>query len=77
MCGGRFLRWSSTGGGDSDRSGSASSPDAESGSSYDKARHEDLALLQKVMLYARYDEPVWGDARRVTMKEAFASERAT
>jgi hypothetical protein len=28
------------------------------------------------MLRARYDEPVWGDARRVTMTEAFEQERA-
>jgi hypothetical protein len=52
-------------------------PDSDSGSSYDLARQEDLALLQKIMLRARFDEPVWGDARRVTMREAFAQERAT
>jgi chitin disaccharide deacetylase len=51
-------------------------PDSESGSSYDLARQEDLNLLQKIMLRARYDEPVWGDARRVTMKEAFEPEGA-
>ena len=51
--------------------------DSEAGSSYDLARQEDLSLLQKIMLRARYDEPVWGDARRVSMKEAFAQERAT
>ena len=50
-------------------------PDSDSGSSYDIARHEDLALLQKVMVRARFDEPVWGDARRVSMKEAFVQER--
>ncbi len=50
-------------------------PDASSGSSYDIARHEDLALLQKVMVRARFDEPVWGDARRVSMKAAFIQER--
>jgi predicted glycoside hydrolase/deacetylase ChbG (UPF0249 family) len=50
-------------------------PDSASGSSYDVARQEDLGLLQKVMLRARYDEPVWGDARRVSMKEAFVQER--
>ncbi|HMA27495.1 MAG: ChbG/HpnK family deacetylase [Solirubrobacterales bacterium] len=50
-------------------------PDPSSGSSYDIARHEDLALLQKVMVRARFDEPIWGDARRVSMKEAFAQER--
>jgi predicted glycoside hydrolase/deacetylase ChbG (UPF0249 family) len=51
-------------------------PDSASGSSYDLARQEDLNLLQKVMLRARYDEPVWGDARRVTLKEAFSQEPA-
>lgn len=51
--------------------------DSEAGSSYDLARQEDLSLLQKIMLRARYDEPVWRDARRVSMKEAFAQERAT
>jgi predicted glycoside hydrolase/deacetylase ChbG (UPF0249 family) len=51
-------------------------PDSDSGSSYDVARQEDLATLQRVMVRARYDEPVWGDARRVTMKEAFVQERA-
>jgi YdjC-like protein len=50
--------------------------DSDSGSSYDRARQEDLALLQKVMVRARYDEPVWGDAKRATLKEAFAQERA-
>jgi predicted glycoside hydrolase/deacetylase ChbG (UPF0249 family) len=50
-------------------------PDSASGSSYDVARQEDLRLLQMVMLRARYDEPVWGDARRVTMKEAFVQAR--
>jgi hypothetical protein len=50
--------------------------DSDSGSSYDLARQEDLKLLQKIMLRARYDQPVWGDARRVTMREAFEQERA-
>ena len=50
-------------------------PDKESRSSYDMARHEDLALLQKVMVRARFDEPVWGDARRSSMKQAFLQER--
>lgn len=50
-------------------------PDSASGSSYDVTRQEDLATLQRVMVRARYDEPVWGDARRVTMKEAFIQER--
>jgi predicted glycoside hydrolase/deacetylase ChbG (UPF0249 family) len=51
-------------------------PDSESGSTYDLARQEDLALLQKVMVRARFDEPVWGDARRVSMTEAFTQEPA-
>jgi predicted glycoside hydrolase/deacetylase ChbG (UPF0249 family) len=50
-------------------------PDKESGSSYDKARQEDLALLQKVMVRARFDEPIWDGARRSSMKEAFAQMR--
>jgi predicted glycoside hydrolase/deacetylase ChbG (UPF0249 family) len=50
-------------------------PDKESGSSYDMARQEDLALLQKVMVRARFDEPVWGDARRSSMREAFLQQR--
>ena len=50
-------------------------PDKESGSSYDMARQEDLALLQKVMVRARFDEPIWGNARRSPMKEAFVQER--
>jgi predicted glycoside hydrolase/deacetylase ChbG (UPF0249 family) len=49
--------------------------DKESGSSYDKARQEDLALLQKVMVHARFDEPLWGDAVRTPMKAAFIQER--
>jgi predicted glycoside hydrolase/deacetylase ChbG (UPF0249 family) len=48
--------------------------DPESGSTYDRARQEDLAVLQKIMLRARYDEPVWGDARRATLKRAFSLE---
>jgi predicted glycoside hydrolase/deacetylase ChbG (UPF0249 family) len=50
-------------------------PDPDSGSSYDLARHEDLQLLQRCMVRARYDEPVWGDAQRVAQIEAFAPER--
>jgi len=50
-------------------------PDSDAGSNYDLARQEDLGLLQKLMLFARYDEPVWGDARRTTMKRAFVQER--
>jgi len=50
-------------------------PDSGSGSSYDVARQEDLALLQKVMVHARFDQPLWGDAKRSPMKAAFAQER--
>jgi hypothetical protein len=51
-------------------------PDAASGSDYDLARQEDLAILRRCMLRARYDEPVWGDAVRATHAEAFAPEGA-
>jgi predicted glycoside hydrolase/deacetylase ChbG (UPF0249 family) len=47
--------------------------DPESGSSYDKARQEDLGLLQRCMVRARYDEPVWGKAIRCTQAEAFGT----
>jgi predicted glycoside hydrolase/deacetylase ChbG (UPF0249 family) len=50
-------------------------PDPDSGSSYDVARQEDLALLQKVRVRARFDEPVWSVAGRSPMKEAFALDR--
>jgi hypothetical protein len=50
-------------------------PDSRSNSSYDIARKEDLALLQRVMVRARYDEPVWDGATRATLKEAFAQQR--
>jgi len=51
-------------------------PDPAAGSSYDVARQEDLGVLQKMMVRVRFDEPVWGDARRSPMKEAFVQERA-
>jgi hypothetical protein len=35
-----------------------------------------ISPAQKIMLRARFDEAVWGDAARVTMKGAFAQERA-
>lgn len=47
-------------------------PDADSGSSYDLARKEDLATMHRCMVRARYDEPLWGDAVRATHAEAFA-----
>jgi predicted glycoside hydrolase/deacetylase ChbG (UPF0249 family) len=50
--------------------------DKASGSSYDRARQEDLAVLQKIMVRARFDEPVWGNARRATLKEAFSQAPA-
>jgi predicted glycoside hydrolase/deacetylase ChbG (UPF0249 family) len=49
--------------------------DSASGSTYDRARQEDLSVLQKVMLRARYDEPVWGDAKRATLTEAFSQQQ--
>ena len=50
-------------------------PDSASGSSYDIARKEDLDLLQRCMVRARYDEPVWEGARRASLTAAFAQER--
>src|SRR5262245_40199976 len=47
--------------------------DPNSGSSYDMARQEDLELLQRVVVRARYDEPVWGKAERATHAEAFGT----
>ena len=47
-------------------------PDPRSGSSYDEARREDLGLLLRLRVRARFDRPVWGDARRATHAEAFA-----
>ena len=44
--------------------------DPESGSSYDRAREEDLGVLTKLALRARFDRPVWGDAVRATHAEA-------
>lgn len=49
-------------------------PDQESGSSYDEARKEDLDLVTRLQLRARFDEPVWGDATRSTFTEAFQQE---
>ena len=46
-------------------------PDRESGSSYDEARKEDLDLVTRLQLRARFDEPVWGEAARSTFMEAF------
>jgi YdjC-like protein len=50
-------------------------PDSESGSSYDLARQEDLALLPKLMVRARFDEPIWGETQRVNMTQAFEQQR--
>ena len=50
-------------------------PDSASGSSYDIARQEDLSLLRRHMVRARYDEPVWDGAERVSLTAAFAQER--
>lgn len=44
--------------------------DPESGSSYDRARQEDLNLLTKLALRARFDRPVWGEAVRASHAEA-------
>ncbi len=47
-------------------------PDEASGSSYDLARREDLDLLMRLRVRARFDEPIWGDVIRATHAEAFA-----
>jgi hypothetical protein len=47
-------------------------PDPESGSDYDIARGEDLDLVLRLGVRARFDQPVWGDAARATHAEAFA-----
>ncbi len=49
-------------------------PDPDSGSEYDVARKEDLATLTRTMVRARFDEPVWGDARRLNHAAAFAPD---
>jgi predicted glycoside hydrolase/deacetylase ChbG (UPF0249 family) len=46
-------------------------PDQGSGSSYDLARREDLDLVMRAHVRARFDEPIWGDAARATHAEAF------
>jgi len=46
-------------------------PDAASGSSYDDARKEDLDLVTRLQLRARFDQPVWEGARRSGFAEAF------
>ena len=56
-------------------------PDPESGSSFDDARKEDLDLVTRLQLRARFDEPVWGQALRSNFSECFersgASDQAT
>lgn len=47
-------------------------PDPESGSEYDIARREDLDVLLRTRVRARFDTPVWGDAERTTHAKAFA-----
>ena len=47
-------------------------PDPESGSSYDLARREDLDMVTRARVRARFDEPIWGDAVRATHTDAFA-----
>jgi predicted glycoside hydrolase/deacetylase ChbG (UPF0249 family) len=51
-------------------------PDAESGSTYDIARREDLDIVTRAQLRARFDEPVWGDAVRANHTDAFAQREA-
>lgn len=45
-------------------------PDPESGSSYDRARQEDLDVIGKLALRARFDRAVWGTATRANHAEA-------
>lgn len=47
-------------------------PDPESGSSYDIARREDLDLLLRLRVRARFDVPIWSGTERTTHREAFA-----
>lgn len=47
-------------------------PDTRSGSAYDVGRKEDLDLVTRLQLRARFDEPVWGQAVRTTFSEALA-----
>ena len=49
-------------------------PDPDSGSTYDEARKEDLDLVTRLQLRARFDEPVWIGATRTTFAEAFQQE---
>jgi len=47
-------------------------PDSESKSSYDIARREDLDMVTRAQVRARFDEAIWHDAIRATHAEAFA-----
>ena len=47
-------------------------PDSESGSDYDVARREDLELVLRLRVRARFDTPVWEGALRASHGEAFA-----
>jgi predicted glycoside hydrolase/deacetylase ChbG (UPF0249 family) len=49
-------------------------PDAESGSEYDLGRREDLEIVMRTQVRARFDEPVWGDAARSTHAEALPKD---
>jgi hypothetical protein len=51
-------------------------PDAEAGSSYDIARREDLEIVTRAQVRARFDEPIWGDAVRATYAEALPKDQA-
>lgn len=48
-------------------------PDTESGSTFDDGRREDLDLVTRLTLRARFDQPVWGNALRSTHREALGS----
>jgi predicted glycoside hydrolase/deacetylase ChbG (UPF0249 family) len=49
-------------------------PDAESGSSYDLARREDLDMVTRAQIRARFDRPIWGDAVRATYAKALPKD---
>ena len=46
-------------------------PDSESGSEYDLARREDLDVLLRTRVRARFDKPIWGDTERTVHAEAW------
>jgi len=49
-------------------------PDADSGSSFDLGRREDLDMVMRARVRERFDRPIWGDAIRATHAEALPKE---